>query len=90
MQSQYPPNEEKHYFVEDSQAIPQLEIYTQAIREAQMRGEMRAGDANEIKNVLLCGILGVTLSLIGIPEYAWGNPDSLKEMTIGALILGLR
>ena len=45
-----------------------------------MRGEIRAGDAKEIKNFLLCGIL----------EYAWGNPKSLKEMTIGALILGLR
>ena len=31
----------------------------------------------------------ITLSLIGIPEYPWGNPNTLKEMTISALIKGL-
>ncbi len=85
----HPQNAEEHYFVDASQAVPQLEIYTRAIKEGQARGEIRAGDANEIKNVLLCSMLGITLSLIGIPEYPWGNPNTLKEMTISALIKGL-
>lgn len=85
-----PQSSEEHYFVDDSQAIPQLEIYTRAIREAQSRGEVKSGDPSEIKNVLLCSILGISLSLIGIPEYPWGNPTTLKEMTIRALILGLK
>ncbi|MGA6135540.1 TetR/AcrR family transcriptional regulator [Acinetobacter sp. TUM15071] len=85
----HPQNAEEHYFVDASQAVPQLEIYTRAIKEAQARGEIHAGDANEIKNVLLCSMLGITLSLIGIPEYPWGNPNILKEMTISALIKGL-
>ena len=51
---------------------------------------MRAGNPDEIKNVLLCSILGIALSLIGIPEYPWGNPNTLKENTIHALILGLK
>lgn len=86
----HPQNPEEHYFVDDSQAVPQLEIYTRAITEAQQRGEVKAGDPNEIKNVLLCSILGIALSLIGIPEYPWGNPNTLKEMTIRALIIGLK
>lgn len=85
-----PQNSDDHYFVEDSQAVPQLEIYTRAIQEAQSRGEVRLGNPDEIKNILLCSILGVSLSLIGIPEYSWGNPTSLKEMTINALISGLK
>lgn len=86
----HPQSAEEHYFVEDSQAVPQLEIYTRAIKEAQDRGEVRAGNPDEIKNVLLCSILGIALSLIGIPEYPWDNPNTLKENTIHALILGLK
>lgn len=86
----HPQDSDDHYFVENSQAIPQLEVYTRAITEAQLRGEIRAGDPVEIKNVLLCSILGIALSLIGIPEYPWGNPTTLKEQTIKALMIGLQ
>lgn len=86
----HPKNAEEYYFVDDSQAVPQLEIYTRAIIEAQERGEVRAGDPSEIKNVLLCSILGISLSLIGIPEYPWGDPNTLKSATIRALIIGLK
>ncbi|GGH26296.1 hypothetical protein GCM10007354_03640 [Acinetobacter courvalinii] len=85
----HPQSTEEHYFVDNSQAIPQLEIYTKAIQEAQKRGEIRNDDPDEIKNVLLCSILGISLSLIGVPEYPWGEPTTLKEMTINALIKGL-
>ncbi|MCH7335084.1 TetR/AcrR family transcriptional regulator [Acinetobacter sp. NIPH 2699] len=86
----HPQSAEEHYFVDDSQAVPQLEIYTRAIQEAQMRGEIRLGNPNQIKSVLLCSILGIVLSLIGVPEYPWGDPTILKEMTIRALITGMK
>lgn len=78
------------YFVDSSDVLSRLEILRRAIVEAQQRGELRAGDPGAIQNLLLCGVQGIALNLITIPEYPWGDPDGIKRDTIAALIAGLR
>ncbi|MGB1580038.1 MAG: TetR/AcrR family transcriptional regulator [Nevskiales bacterium] len=77
------------YFVDSSEAIPRLSIIRHAVSEAQARGEIGPGDPGEIQNILLCTLQGVALSLITIPEYAWGNPGQLKLATIRTMLKGL-
>lgn len=78
------------YFVDSAEVLPRLAIFRRCIVEAQDRGELRAGVPDDIQNILLCGIQGVALNLITIPEYPWGDPDKLKRGTVRALTAGLR
>jgi len=78
------------YFVDSSDVLSRMEILRRSITEAQARGELRAGDPDGIQNVLLCGVQGIALNLITIPEYPWGDPDRIKRDTIRALVAGLR
>lgn len=78
------------YFVDSSQALPRFSIYDKAIAEAQLRGELHAGDPNEIKNILLCVIQGLVFNLISIPEYPWGNPQRMRDETVRTLIKGFK
>lgn len=84
-----PQTAEESYFVDSSQVLPRFNIYDKAIAEAQQRGELRAGDPNEIKNILLCTIQGLVFNLINIPEYPWGNPQRMRDETVRILIRGL-
>ena len=85
-----PQGEQDRYFVDSAQVLQRMDVLRRSIAEAQARGELRAGDPHALENVLLCGIQGIALSLIGMPEFPWGDPDQLKRMTIRALIAGLR
>jgi AcrR family transcriptional regulator len=78
------------YFVDSSDVLSRMEILRRSITEAQARGELRAGDPDGIQNVLLCGVQGIALNLITIPEYPWGDPERIKQDTIRALVAGLR
>lgn len=82
--------EQDRYFVDSAQVMQRMDVLRRGISEAQARGELRVGDPVEMRNVLLCGIQGIAVSLIGMPEVPWGDPDRLKRATIRALILGLR
>lgn len=85
-----PQGAQDRYFVDSADVLPRLAVFRRAIAEAQARGELRAGPPDQMQNVLLCGVQGIALNLIMIPEYPWGDPDALKRMTIRALIDGLR
>lgn len=65
-------------------------VLCRALSEAQTRGEIRAGDVSELKNVLLCCVQGVAYNLIGIPEFPWGDPARIKSIAVHAMIDGLR
>ena len=77
------------YFVDQSAAVPELDIFRDAIAEAQARGEIVDGDPEELKNVLLCAFHGLALNLLTIPEYGWGSPDRLRDNTVRMLIAGM-
>jgi AcrR family transcriptional regulator len=82
--------EQDRYFVDSAQVMSRMAVLRRSISEAQQRGELRAGNPEDIQNVLLCGIQGIAANLIGMPEFPWGDPDRLKQATIRALISGLR
>lgn len=84
-----PQTAEDSYFVDSSQVLPRFSIYDKAIAEAQQRGELRAGDPTEIKNILLCAIQGLVFNLVNIPEYPWGDPKRMRDETVRILIKGL-
>lgn len=82
--------EQDSYFVDSAQVMQRMAVLPRSIAEAQARGELRAGDPLQMQNILLCGIQGIAGSLIGMPEFPWGDPHQLKQATIRTLILGLR
>lgn len=81
---------EDRYFVDSAEVLSRLTVFRRCIVDAQARGELRAGDPEALRNILLCGTQGVAFNLITIPEFPWGNPDELKRQTVRALIAGLR
>ncbi|MGI9574229.1 TetR/AcrR family transcriptional regulator [Alloalcanivorax xenomutans] len=85
-----PKAEGEGYFVESSGIQDGLRIFRQAIVDAQTQGNLGAGDPDEMQSVLLCGMQGVAMNLITIPEYPWGDPEVVKRVTVRALIAGLQ
>ncbi len=84
-----PQGEHDRYFVDSAQVLQRMDVLRRAIVQAQASGQLRPGDPHAIQNVLLCGVQGIALSLIGMPEFPWGDPDQLKRATVGALVVGL-
>lgn len=78
------------YFVDSANVLPRLTLVRRCIVEAQARGELRAGDADAIQNILLCGLQGVALNLITIPEYPWGDANTLTQEMVRVMLAGLR
>ncbi|WP_151766570.1 TetR/AcrR family transcriptional regulator [Acinetobacter seifertii] len=70
--------------------IFQLNIYNQTIIEAQLRGEIKDGDPEEIKNILLFTIFGIALSLISISKYHFKNEKKIREKIVKSLINGIK
>ncbi|MGB1465380.1 MAG: TetR/AcrR family transcriptional regulator [Alcanivorax nanhaiticus] len=84
-----PQAEGDSYFVDSSGIQQSLRVFRQAVVEAQKLGVIGEGDPDEKQNVLMCGMQGVALNLITIPEYPWGDPEVIKLATVRALIAGL-
>lgn len=78
------------FFVDSSEALRRMAIFSRSLAEAQTRGELRKADPECQQNILLCGIQGIALNLITIPEYPWGDPQQLARNTIRTLLAGLR
>lgn len=77
------------YFVDSSDAVPELDIFRIAILEAQTRGEIIPGDPDGLKNILLCAFHGLALNILTIPEYRWGDPDLLRDNVVRVIITGM-
>lgn len=84
-----PADEGDSHFVESFDLLGRLEVLRTAIVEAQARGELGPGDPHEQQSVLLCGVQGVLMNFITIPEYPWGDRDVIKRAMIRALLAGL-
>lgn len=76
------------YFVNRSFAVLELDIFRSAVTEAQARGEIAAGNPDELKSVLLCAFHGVVFNLLTIPEYRWGSADQVRDNTVRILLAG--
>ncbi|WP_432122141.1 TetR/AcrR family transcriptional regulator [Streptomyces sp. S1] len=85
-----PQASDEGYFVDNSQALPGLDVFCTALTEGQDRGDIEPGDPVEMRSVLLCAMHGVALGLITVPEYAWGDSARLKANTVRALVRGVR
>ncbi|KAF1026042.1 MAG: hypothetical protein GAK29_01541 [Acinetobacter bereziniae] len=84
------PNQMEDNFVVNFNITQRFDIFISAIIEAQSFGQISAGDPNEINNIILCCIQGITFNLITIPEYPWGEPSRLKTETIRVMLIGLK
>lgn len=84
------PNQKEDNFVLNFNVTQRFDIFVGAIIEAQSLGQISAGDPNELNNILLCCIQGITFNLITIPEYPWGEPSRLKTESIRIMLNGLK
>ena len=85
-----PQGEGEHYFVDSAGIQEGLQVFRKAVMDAQALGLLGAGDPDEKQSVLLCGMQGVAMNLITIPEFPWGDPETVKRATVKALLAGLR
>lgn len=85
-----PTGSQEAYFVETSQALHGLALIRQTVVEAQERGEIAMADPDEICSILISMAQGLALNFITIPEYPWGDAQSVKTRAFSALFKGLR
>lgn len=81
---------EDKYFVNSIQVNNILEIFNKAILDAQKSKQIKSGDVQLIISLLICSIQGVIFNLINIPEFPWGDTDTLKQTMIKTVINGLK
>ena len=84
------PNQKEDNFVLNFNVTQRFDIFLSAILEAQKLGQIGSGDPEEIQNILLCCVQGITFNLITIPEYPWGDTKLLKKQTIETVLKGLK
>lgn len=84
------PNQNEDNFVINFNITQRFDIFINSIIEAQKTGEITAGDPEEIQNILLCCVQGITFNLITIPEYPWGDTRRLKTESIKTVLKGLK
>lgn len=85
-----PSDENDRYFVDSAGVLALLDILRDAIVEAQASGTLAPGDPEQVLNLLLCGMQGVLLNVITIPEYPWGDTTRLVDDMVRVLLAGLR
>lgn len=81
---------EDRYFVDSPQIENILMIFKNAILEAQKAKQIKSGDVQLITNLLICSIQGVIFNLINMPEFPWGDTETLKHTMIKTIINGLK
>ncbi|OUC66999.1 TetR family transcriptional regulator [Acinetobacter seifertii] len=84
------PNQKEDNFVLNFNVTQRFDIFLSAILEAQKLGQIGSGDPEEIQNILLCCVQGITFNLITIPEYPWGDTKLLKKQTIETVLKGIK
>jgi len=84
-----PQADEDNYFVDSAGIQEGFQVLRQAVVDAQALGVLGGGSPDEKQSVLMCGMQGVAMNLITIPEYPWGDPEVIKRATVRALIAGL-
>ncbi|MDH2634309.1 TetR/AcrR family transcriptional regulator [Acinetobacter nosocomialis] len=84
------PTQNEDNFVINFNITQRFDVFINAIIEAQELGQIAAGDPEEIQNILLCCVQGITFNLITIPEYPWGDTRRLKTQTIEIVLKGLK
>lgn len=64
-------SDSEQHFVDSSDVIERFGLFEQALQQAQLGGEVRAGDARLMGEVLMAGLNGLLLHVVTIPEYPW-------------------
>jgi AcrR family transcriptional regulator len=78
------------YFVETSQSVERLVLlFHKAVAEAMESGEIKRDDPKLTVELIFCGLHGVTVGLISIPEYGWEPPARLAGRMTDVLLAGL-
>lgn len=83
-------NHNEDNFVINFNITKRFDIFLNAIIEAQKLGQIVERDPEEIQNILLCCVQGITFNLITISEYPWGEPSRLKTESIRVTLNGLK
>lgn len=81
---------EEAYFVEQSEALPQMMALTVAVIEAaQAMGAVAPGDPMALLEVLFAGTQGVALLLVSVPEFPWRDAEGLPARMVDTLLAGI-
>jgi AcrR family transcriptional regulator len=81
---------EEAYFVDQSQALPQMmALAVGVIEAAQSAGAIAPGDPVALLEVLFAGTQGVALLLISVPEFPWRDAGGLPARMVDTLLAGI-
>lgn len=78
------------YFADEPGVISSLGLIRVVAGAAVDAGLVRVQDADRITNICIAGINGTALNLITIPEYDWGETDTIIEDAATTIINGLK
>lgn len=76
-QDQAPAGEQ--YYVDSSAVLERHQQFRLLIEAAQAQGKAWPGDARRMAETLICGLQGIALACITIPEYPWPAPRQLLQ-----------
>jgi AcrR family transcriptional regulator len=77
------------YFANEAGATTSLGLIHKVAVDAVEQGKVRLKDPDRVTSICIAGINGAALNLITIPEYDWGDPDTVIEDMAATIMAGL-
>lgn len=77
------------FFAHTSKAVQDLNVFIDAIEQAQNDGSLIQCNTAIVRDVLFSALQGVLINVITIPEYAWTDPKQLGRITLEVVLRGL-
>ena len=84
-----PQSADDVYFARTSPSLSGIGHIQTAAEEAVAAGSVRPADAQRITRMIVTAVTGTALNLITIPEYDWGDTQTLATDMVSTLIRGL-
>lgn len=88
LQKDLVPDATRNY-LESSALIERFDLFERVVRDAQAQGDLQAADATAIARGLACVLQGLVVNFVTLPEYPWGDTDSLSRLTIRGYLAGM-
>jgi len=85
-----PQSADDVYFAQTSSSLSGIDQIHDAAAEAVALGAVHPADAQRITHMIITAITGTALNLITIPEFDWGDAETLAADMVSTLIRGMR
>lgn len=79
-------SDDERYYVDASPVVERFEIFRELITAAQAADQAWPQDPQILGETLVCGLHGIALAAITIPEYSWTSAEKMLDQLLRVVL----